>query len=143
MSATHLPQSAQPETADLRTTEITDAETGAMLRAFFTLAEHWQLADGEARILLGQPSSRTYSRWKTAGTDTSRISHDMRQRLSMLMGIHKALRYIFREPERGYAWIKKPNLAFGGQSALQRLLAGEITDLAVVRFYLDAERGGW
>lgn len=114
-----------------------------MLRAFFKLVEHWQLADGEARILLGQPSSRSYSRWKTKGADASRISHDMRQRLSMLMGIHKALRYVFQEPERGYAWIKKPNLAFGGQSALQRLLAGEVTDLAAVRLYLDTERGGW
>lgn len=143
MSSTYQDQSAQPDTTELRTTVITDEETGAMLRAFFKLVEHWQLADSEARILLGQPSSRTYSRWKAANTDTSRISHDIRQRLSMLMGIHKALRYIFKEPGRGYAWIKKPNLAFGGQSALQRLLAGEITDLATVRFYLDSERGGW
>lgn len=122
---------------------ITDRETGVMLRAFFNLADRWQLSDSEARILLGQPSPRTYSRWKTNGPDVSRISHDMRQRLSILMGIHTALRYIFREPERGYLWIRKPNQAFGGQPALQRMLAGELTDLVAVRSYLDAERGGW
>ena len=32
---------------------------------------------------------------------------------------------------------------FGGQTALQRMLAGDVTDLAAVRAYLDAERGGW
>lgn len=127
----------------LLSTEISDTETGAMLRAFFKLAEHWQLNDSEARTLLGKPSPRSYSRWRTEGTDTSRISHDMRQRLSMLMGIHKALRYIFKDAKRGYAWMRKPNQAFNGQSALQRLLAGEIVDIAAVRFYLDAERGGW
>jgi hypothetical protein len=28
-----------------------------------------------------------------------------------LLGIHKALRYMFSSPERGYAWIRKPMLA--------------------------------
>ena len=59
------------------------------------------------------------------------------------MGIHKALRHLFKEPARAYAWVKKPNAAFGGQSALERMLAGDVTDLAAVRAYLDAERGGW
>jgi hypothetical protein len=50
---------------------------------------------------------------------------------------------MFREAERGYSWMRKANRAFGGQSALERMLAGEILDLAAVRSYLDAERGGW
>jgi hypothetical protein len=64
-------------------------------------------------------------------------------RLGDLMGIHKALRYMFREPDRCYAWVKKPNDAFGGQSALTRMLAGAPSDITAVRSYLDAERGGW
>lgn len=143
MSAINQSHITQPQQPLPNASGITDAEAGAMLRAFFNLIKLWQLTDSEARTLLGQPSTRTYARWKTHGADTSRISHDMRQRLSMLMGIHKALRYVFRDPKRGDLWIKKPNQAFGGQTALQRLLAGEITDLAVVRFYLDAEIGGW
>ena len=123
--------------------EITDEETGALLRAFFRLAALWDLSDREARRLLGQPAARTFARWKADQADLKRVPHDTRQRLSILMGIHKALRYLFREPKRGYAWMRKPNLAFGGQSALQRILAGEILDLAAVRAYLDAERGGW
>jgi hypothetical protein len=90
---------------------------------------------------LGQPSPRTYARWKAG--EISRLPHDVRQRLSYLMGIHKALRHMFKEPQRAYAWVGKPNAAFGGQTALERMLAGDVTDLAAVRAYLDAERGGW
>jgi hypothetical protein len=59
------------------------------------------------------------------------------------MGIHKALRTIFREPARGYGWIKAPNEIFAGQSALDVMLGGELTDLMRVRRYLDAERSAW
>lgn len=123
--------------------EINDAETGAMLRAFFNLAERWQLNDRQGRILLGDPAARTYARWKTGQMEPARISRDTRERLSMLMGIHKNLRHLFRDPSRGYEWLRKPNRGFGGASALDRLLAGSIPDLVAVRGYLDAERGGW
>ena len=61
--------------------------------------------------------------------------------MEALLGIHKALRYMFSSPERGYAWIRKPNAAFGGHSALDRMLQAAPTNLAAVRAYLDAERG--
>ena len=112
-----------------------------MLRAALNLFRRWQVSDEEARILLGRPSERTFARWKAG--EVARLPFDTRQRLSYLMGIHKGLRHLFKDPARGYAWVKKPNAAFGGQSALARMLAGDITDLAAVRGYLDAERGGW
>ncbi len=59
------------------------------------------------------------------------------------MGIHKGLRYLFKEAARGYAWMRKPNAAFGGFSALDLMLRGEISDLSVLREWLDAERSAW
>ena len=135
-----------PAARDIRpnlATEISDAETGALLGAFFNLMRRWALNDQQGRILLGGPAARTYARWKAGQVELSRITRDTRERLSMLMGIHKSLRYLFRDPSRGYRWLRKPNQAFGGQPALNRLLAGSIPDLAAVRAYLDAERGGW
>ena len=46
--------------------------------------------------------------------------------------------------ERADAWLRKPNDAplFGGRTALDRMLAGQVSDLFVVRQYLDAQRGG-
>ena len=123
--------------------EISERETTAMLRAFFNLMERWQLNDRQGRILLGDPAARTYARWKVGQVEATRISRDTRERLSMLMGIHKSLRHLFRDPSRAYDWLRKPNRAFGGTSVLDRLLAGSIPDLAAVRAYLDAERGGW
>lgn len=32
---------------------------------------------------------------------------------------------------------------FAGQSALARMLGGNVADLVAVRQYLDARRGGW
>ncbi len=84
---------------------------------------------------------RSYRRWKAEGP--GRMSRDGRARLSNLLGIHKALRLIFIEPQRGYSWIKAANAAFDGRSALDIMLGGELTDLMRVRRYLDAERGGW
>ena len=70
-----------------------------------------------------------------------RISRDGRARLSNIMGIHKALRIIFRETQRAYGWIKAPNEVFAGRTALEIMLGGEMTDLMRVRRYLDAVRG--
>ena len=119
---------------------ITQEEAAAMFRAVVNLFRLWRLTDEQAATLLDLPS-RSYARWKTG--QIGRVSRDGKARLSNLMGIHKALRLIFREPQRGYAWIKAGNEAFGGKSALEVMLGGELTDLMRVRRYLDAERGLW
>ena len=119
---------------------ITDEEAAATFRAAVNLFRLWGLTDDQAAILLDLPV-RSYRRWKAG--DLGRIDRDGKARLSNLMGIYKALRLIFREPQRGYAWIKAPNTAFGGRAALEVMLAGELTDLMRVRRYLDAERGSW
>ncbi|WBO59041.1 MbcA/ParS/Xre antitoxin family protein [Acidocella sp. MX-AZ03] len=119
---------------------ITDEEAGAMFRAALNLFRLWGVTDDQAAIILDLPR-RTFARWKAG--ELGRIGRDGKARLSNLMGIHKALRIIFKEPARGYGWIKAPNAAFGGRSALEVMLQGELTDLMRVRHYLDAERGGW
>ncbi len=119
---------------------ITDEEAGAMFRAALNLFRLWGVTDDQAAIILDLPR-RTFARWKTG--EIGRIGRDGKARLSNLMGIHKALRIIFKEPARGYGWIKAPNAAFSGRSALEVMLDGELTDLMRVRHYLDAERGGW
>ncbi|MDA3887844.1 MAG: MbcA/ParS/Xre antitoxin family protein [Allgaiera sp.] len=120
---------------------ITDAEGGALARATVNLFQAWGLTDAEARNLLGGMSARTWARWKE-GT-IGRVDRDLKMRMAHLMGIHKGLRYLFRDPARGYAWVRKPNAAFGGSSALDFMLRGEISDLARMRDWLDAERGAW
>lgn len=120
---------------------ITDAEAGALARSVVNLARVWGLSDAEARILLGDMPARSWARWKQGVI--GRIDRDLRMRMAHLMGIHKGLRHLFRDPARGYAWLRKPNKAFGGASALEIMLRGEMADLALMREWLDAERGAW
>ncbi|MER9675734.1 MbcA/ParS/Xre antitoxin family protein [Mesorhizobium sp. M0208] len=123
-----------------RADPVTEAEAAAMFRAALNLFGKWELTDEQSATLLDMPV-RSFRRWKAEGP--GRISRDGRARLSNLMGIHKALRIIFTEAQRGYAWIRTGNSAFAGASALDVMLGGELTDIMRVRRYLDAERGGW
>lgn len=120
---------------------VTDEEASAAARAVIKLFEKWGVTDAVAREILGGLSARTYARWKAG--DHGRIDRDLATRLSLLMGIHKGLRILFTQAERGYAWVSKPNDTFGGRTPVEIMAEGSIFSLARVRSYLDAERGGW
>jgi hypothetical protein len=135
-SLTRVASGAQP----FRPEPITDEEAAAMFRASLNLFRLWGVNDDQAATILDLPR-RTFARWKAGGL--GRIGRDGKARLSNLMGIHKALKVVFKEAPRGYAWVKAPNEAFGGRSALDVMLGGDLTDLMRVRRYLDAERGAW
>ncbi len=119
--------------------EFSKDEVVAMQRAVVNLFNRWSLTDDQACVLLGAIGKRTYQRWKEGEYGVVKV--DLATRLSTLMGIHKALRLLFVEPQRGYEWIKKPNAVFTQKSALDVMLGGQLTDLIRVRRYLDASRG--
>ena len=72
-------------------------------------------------------------------------SRDTVERISHIFGIYAALRILLPTVEAAKDWVRKPNSAplFGGEPALNRMLAGNVSDLYAVRQYLDAVRGGW
>jgi hypothetical protein len=117
---------------------ITDAEAAALARTTVKLFSRWELSDAEARTLLGDMSSRTWSRWKTG--QIGNVDRDLRARMAILMSIHKGIRHLLVEPSRGYSWVKKPNSVFDDASALDVMMRGEIVHLLAVREYLFAER---
>nr|WP_243751414.1 MbcA/ParS/Xre antitoxin family protein [Paraburkholderia sp. BL10I2N1] len=118
--------------------------SAAGLRAFFKIARDWDLSADEQIVLLGSPGRSTFFKWK-AEPQTARLGRDTLERLSLLLGIYKALQILLPQPSAADTWIKRPNSAppFGGRRALDRMLAGNISDLVAVRQYLDAMRGGW
>jgi len=111
------------------------------LRAFFNIAEHWALSATEQRVLLGNPPSSTFFKWKKERRGP--LSRDVLERISYVLGIYKALQILLPDAARADAWVRQPNAAgpFGGRSALERMLGGNVGDLFVVRQYLDAQRG--
>lgn len=114
---------------------------GPALRSFFGLAERWNLRIAEQRKLLGDPPESTFYKWKRQQDGAP--GRDVIERISYLLGIWKNLQILFPATAQADAWLHKPNQAplFGGHSALERMLSGNVADLYVVRQYLDAQRG--
>ena len=113
------------------------------LRTLFRIAGTWGLSNKDQMKLLGSPPKSTFYRWRQ--DERVVLSPDTLERISYIFGIYSALQVLLPSPEAADAWIRKPNTAplFGGQSALDRMLSGNVADLYVVRQYLDAQRGGW
>lgn len=120
------------------------AMSAAAVRAFERIAAVWRLGMDEQLTLLGNPPRSTYYKWKKS-PEAAQLGRDTLERISYILGIYKALQILLPDQTAADAWIKKPNTAapFGGRSALQRMLSGNVADLYVVRQYLDAARGGW
>jgi hypothetical protein len=122
--------------------ELDSAAAGqAALRTFWRLAEAWKLDVHEQTVLLGVGRTTLYQ-WKQGKVGP--LDRHVLERLSYLFGIYAALQILLPGAGRADAWVRKPNDAplFGGRSALDRMLGGQVADLYVVRHYLDAQRGG-
>jgi len=115
----------------------------AGLRAFARIAQAWGLSVDEQLCLLGQPPRSTYFAWRKQ-PDRAALPRDTLERLSNLLGIYKCLQILLPDDAAADAWVRQPNSAppFGGRSALDRMLAGNVSDLNLVRRYLDGVRGG-
>ena len=115
----------------------------AGMRTFLAIADEWQLTVATRRVLLGAIGESTYHKWKAG--DVGAPSRDQLERLSLLLGIYKALRLLFSDDATGVRWLKAANTDadFGGKAPLDRMLRGSIEDLFAVRRYLDGWRGSW
>jgi hypothetical protein len=112
------------------------------LKAFFGVAENWELSNEQQQVLLGNPPRSTFFKWKKHGAE---VPIDTLERISHLLAIYKNVRLLLPARERADAWVRQPNKAhfLNGRSALDHMLNGRMADIIDVRQYLDAERGGW
>ena len=116
-------------------------DADAALKGYFGIMDLWAASPDEARVILGSPSASTYFAWKRG--KPARPSEDMLRRIGYVAGIFKALQILYSDPGLADRWVRTPNRAFGGQTPFRRMAAGDITDLAAVRAYLDAARAPW
>jgi hypothetical protein len=103
------------------------------------LADRWSLSDDEQMKLLGLEKKSLLEAWKLGRV--SGATRDTVERISYLLGIFKAINTLLPNPLRADEWLRKPNQEpiFGQRSALDRMCAGNVGDLYVVRQYLDAQ----
>lgn len=116
--------------------------SAAAMRTYPNIARDWGLKENEAALLLGAPDS-TYRRWRKAPED-ARLDVNQLERMSLILGIYKALQILLPRADAADSWLRRPNNnpRFAGQPPLERLRSGQVSDLYVVRQYLDAVRGG-
>lgn len=118
--------------------------TGALLPAIFNIFSQWRLTGAQQMTLLGLGNEKTLYNWKNQ-PEKAKLTRDMLERASYILGIYKSLQILLPDQALADRWLSKPNdnPLFNGTAPLDRLLAGQVVDLAVVRNFLDAERGGW
>jgi hypothetical protein len=117
------------------------AHPGLVLAGFFRIMEVWGIDNDAARAMLGGPPERTFFKWKRG--EVGAVPADVIRRVGYVAGIWKALQIIYADPSQADGWVHRSNRAFAGQTPLERMRAGDVTDLAAVRDYLDAARAPW
>jgi uncharacterized protein (DUF2384 family) len=113
----------------------------AAIVAFFSIVEKWQLRNEDAMAMLGGISHGRYFELKR--NRKGLLSQDELTRISLLIGIFKALNILFGQ-RLANQWTSRPNSnpMFNGAPPLQYLSRGGVPAMIGVRRLLDSRRGG-
>lgn len=128
---------------DRQDPEVRRRLSGPAIRAFLNIASVWKLNVVQQRGLLGWPAPSTYHKYKAG--QVAALPYDMLHRISLMLGIYKALHILYPAPQLADAWVKlgNSNTIFGGKPPLDLMIDGGIDGLHRVRRLLDARRGAW
>lgn len=115
--------------------------SGPALRAFFPIAAAWRLTVPQERALLGWPPASTFHKYKSGVPGT--LSFDTLTRISLVLGIYKALQLLYPESALADTWVQLPNSndIFGGKRPIDLMADDGIDGLYRVRRLLDGRRG--
>jgi hypothetical protein len=116
--------------------------SGPAIRTFFNIMRLWKIGSEEQRSLLGWPSRSTFYKYKAGEVGT--LSFDTLTRISLVLGIYKALHILYPESELADRWVNLPNSnsLFGGKPALSLMQDEGVDGLYKVRRLLDSRCGG-
>ncbi len=116
--------------------------SSAAIRAFINIARKWKLTEEQSRALLGGLASSTFHAWKT--NPKRALDQDTLTRISLLIGIYKALNIYFGKPWAD-RWITLENRGslFAGRTPLAFMMQRGQPGMVEVRRMLDSWRGGY
>jgi hypothetical protein len=115
--------------------------SSAAIRAFINIARKWKLNEEQSRALLGGLASSTYHAWRLSPKRS--LDQDTLTRISLLIGIYKALNIYFGKPWAD-RWITLENRGplFAGRSPVAFMIQRGQPGMVEVRRMLDTWRGG-
>ena len=126
--------------------DLADAATrarlsGPAIKAFLAIADKWKLRNEDAMALLGGASHGRYYELKKSRRGL--LSQDELTRISLLIGIFKALNILFGQ-SLANQWVLRPNsnAMFNNAPPLHLLVRGGVPGMIGVRRLLDSRRGG-
>jgi len=126
--------------------DLTDVGTRKRLSspaivAFFEIAHKWGLKSNDAMALLGGVSSGRYFELKRRHKGA--LTQDELTRVSLLIGIFKALNILFNE-KLANQWVSRPNSnpMFHDTPPLLAMIRGGVPGMLGVRRLLDSRSGG-
>jgi uncharacterized protein (DUF2384 family) len=126
--------------------DLTEAATrkklsSAAILAFFVIVQKWDLKSNNAMALLGGVSSGRYFELKRRHKGA--LTQDELTRVSLLIGIFKALNILFNEKLANQR-VSRPNSnpMFHDAPPLRAMIRGGVPGMLSVRRLLDSRRGG-
>ncbi len=124
--------------ADLSNKQVQKRLSPAARKAFFKIVAAWKIRDEEAKQLLGGISNGAFYQMK-AGEMKTPLDQDRLTRVSLLVGIFKALNILYSQ-KLADSWISLPNTnpMFAGESPLAYMVKGGQPAMIRVRQLLDA-----
>jgi len=128
--------------ADLTSAAERERLSPSGIRAFVKICEKWGLTETQARALLGGIASSTFHAWK-ADPEGQKLSQDTLIRISLVIGIYKAL-HIYFSKAWADRWVRLANRGalFSGRSPIDFMIRQGQPGMLEVRRMLDAWRGG-
>jgi hypothetical protein len=127
---------------DLTDSAVREQLSGSAIKGFLKIAGKWGLTEAQARGLLGGIASSTFHAWKS-NPAAQRLTQDTLVRISLVIGIYKALHIYFGE-EWADRWVTLGNrgVLFAGGAPMDYMIRQGQPGMLQVRRMLDAWRGG-
>ncbi len=97
-------------------------------KLFLKIASEWSLTPAEINALLGSAGD----------IEDRQLSEEDLTRISAIAGIYGALQTLFVEEDQWRDWVRKPNSAWNGLSAIEVMTSGKLEDIQKIRGYLSA-----
>jgi hypothetical protein len=132
--------SASVEGRDEAIRQLTPQLRKVAMRVFARLSAAWDLSEEEASGLLGAEPEEV-RRWQE---NSNEAPSSAVARVSMLLGIFRAINIHLPHAGSADGWVRRPNVAplFAGRSALELMLERGFDGISAVRAHLEGELWG-
>lgn len=109
------------------------------IKTFINIMHQWGVEQNKQSVILGLDVQKVLKE-RALGNEIH-LPEASLIRISHIIRIYKSLHIIFASEDQANTWIHKANANFDGDSALNVILGGEISDIEKISNYLQEQVG--